>query len=145
MALRSRCGTGLGWTCSRKIMSARGRSRHRHDRARPCGLAGCPITSPIQAYIDLRGFKPDEASHHRHCNPCPFLSPYCTSLRSLWFCILIEIQSPIIFACVLRVMPSAKTGSTNSPVRSIMLSLSCMHHQTESELGSACSQSVCSI
>lgn len=49
----------------RKIMSARGRSfKHTHHTDTDC---------PVRPSTDPRGFIPDGASHHRHCNPCSCL------------------------------------------------------------------------
>ena len=55
-------------------------------------------------------------------NPC-LLSICCVSVS------LSRSNVPIFPACVLRVIPSPKTGWPHSLVRSITLSLLCMHHQ----------------
>lgn len=34
------------------------------------------LVCPVRPSTDPRGFIPDEAPHHRHCNPWRFLSPY---------------------------------------------------------------------
>lgn len=67
---RDRCAwrcapvAGPAGPAARKIMSARGSSPAQGPRAQ---ARGCPV----RPSTDPRGFIPDEASHHRHCNPCP--------------------------------------------------------------------------